>query len=102
MFQAFILKLLVEAVKNPEIRGFAMDLVERLVQSLLPKLVALFPVFGGSLLKQAFELVPNLPDIGELDDAARGVAQKILESDPDIPGLSDIVDLSELLRGFLR
>ena len=110
MIQKFILDLLVQAAKNEEIRAFVFDLVDQLgdkvkddlLPELLPKLVALLPVFGAGLIKEVFDRAPNLPDISNLDDVVKGVAGKILDSDPDIPILSGIVDFSEILRGFLR
>ena len=107
MLQKFILGLLIEAAKNPEIRDFVMDLflkaVKELKADLLPDLMGTFPAFGASLLKSAFELLPNVADLpGDVADLAGDSVKQILESDPDIPGLSDIIDLSELARRWLR
>lgn len=110
MLQSFLLKLLVEAAKNDAIRAFAFDLATklalRLKDDLLPDLleaiVPLIPKFIDAGLKQVFELLPDLPNIDDGVDLAKGVAEKVIATDPDIPGLSEIVDLSELLRGFLR
>ncbi|BCI54929.1 hypothetical protein NIIDNTM18_42070 [Mycolicibacterium litorale] len=110
MLQSILLKLLIEAVKNEEIRAFAFDLATklalRLKDDLLPDLleavVPLIPKFIDAGLKQVVELFPDMPNIPESVDLAKGVAEKVIATDPDIPGLSDIVDLSEILRGFLR
>ena len=106
MLQKFILSLLVQAVQNPQVRAFALDLAMKLAaqlkDDLLPKLVALLPMFGAGLIKEVFDRAPDLPNIDDLDDVARGIATKILDSDPDLGPLSDIVDISEILRGYLN
>jgi len=111
VLQKFILSLLVEASKNEDIRAFVSDLIDQLgdkvkddlLPELLPKLVALLPVFGDALIRQAFELMPGVENIGSGVDVVKGVAEKILESDPDLGPLSDIFDVSEFIRNtFLR
>lgn len=104
MLQNFILKLLLEALKNPEVQAFARDLVVKVTKEhLLPAIVSTFPAFGASLLKSAFEKLPNVADLpGDVAELATDSVKQILESDPDIPGLSDVIDLSELARRWLR
>lgn len=109
MLQKFVLNLLIEALKSPEVREFAADvavkLADQLKDDLLPdlveKVVAVLPLLGAGLIKDVFDRAPNLPDIADIDNAARDVARKILDSDPDLPVLSDIVDISEILRRWL-
>jgi len=43
--------------------------------------------------------VTNLPAAAEL---AGDVAKNIIDADPDIPGLSNVIDLSEILRKWLH
>ena len=107
MLQGFLLKLLVEASKNPEIRDFVSDQVIRLAKALkddlLPDVVGTFPAFGASLLKTAFEKLPNVADIpGEAMDLAADSVKKIVDNDPDIPGLSDLFDLSEWAKRLVQ
>jgi hypothetical protein len=110
MFEGFVVNVLAEASKNPEVRALLNDLlsqaIEELKEDLLPDLMAalvpLIPKFIDAGLKQVFELLPNIPNIPEAADIAKGVVEKVLATDPDIPGLSNIIDLSQILRGFLR
>jgi hypothetical protein len=103
MLQAFILKLLVEAVKNPEIRKFIADQIDQLKDDLLPDIVATFPTFVAAALKVFSDKIPNVEalteDVGEL---ATSTAKTILDSDPDLPVLSNIIDLSEMAKRWLH
>lgn len=106
MLQKFVLDLLVAASKNPDIREFVFELVDRLKDNLLPDLmksvVPLLPVFGDSLIKAFVDHMPDIPNIAEGVDIAKDVAEKIVAADPDLPFVSDVFDLSEMLKGFLR
>lgn len=105
MLQNFIVSLLVKAAQNPEVQKFVADQLARLVTKLkaelLPDLIALFPTFGQAVVKAALDLMPNV-DVPAAVELGKGVAQNIVDSDPDIPGLSDIIDVSEILKGWLR
>lgn len=101
MFEKFVVSVLAEAAKNDDIRNFVADQVSRLKKDLLPDIVATFPAFGASLLKAAFDKLPDIDLPGNVDDLAREGMEKMLESDPDIPGLSNIIDLSEIARRWL-
>lgn len=106
MLEKFVLSVLVAASKNPDVRDFVADQVERLVDKLkadlLPDIVGTFPGFGAGLLKAVFEKLPNVADLpGDVADLAGEAVQQLLNSDPDIPGLSSIIDLSGLARVWL-
>jgi hypothetical protein len=76
-------------------------LVAKLKAELLPDLIALFPTFGSSIIKAALDALPNVANLPEAVELAETVAKNIVDSDPDIPGLSDVIDLSEILRRWL-
>lgn len=100
---AFLLKLLVAAVQNPEIRAFLLEMVEKLADKLLPQIVATFPTFVAAAVKVFADKVPNLTAIPDnVAELALDTAKHILDSDPDLPGISNIVDLSELARKWLN
>jgi hypothetical protein len=100
---AFLLKLLVSAVQNPEIRAFLFEMVEKLADKLLPQIVATFPTFVAAAVKVFADKVPNLEAIAEsIPQLAEDTAKHILDSDPDLPGISNIIDLSELARKWLN
>lgn len=100
---AFLLKLLVSAVQNPEIRAFLFEMVEKLAAKLLPEIVATFPTFVAAAVKVFADKVPNLEAIAEsIPQLAEDTAKHILDSDPDLPGISNIIDLSELARKWLN
>lgn len=106
MIQQFILNLLVEAAKNPEIRAFVADQIARLADKLktdlLPEIIGTFPTFGASLLKTVFDNLPNVAALPEtVAEIATETVKHIADSDPDIPGLSNIIDLSELAKKWL-
>lgn len=107
MLQKFILNLLEQAVQNEKIRAFIFELVEKLgtqlITKLLPDILGTFPTFGASLLKTVFEKLPNIAELpGDVAEIATDSVKHLIDSDPDIPGLSDIVDLSELARKWLH
>lgn len=99
----FLLKLLVSAIQNPDIRAFIFELVEKLAAKLLPDIISTFPTFVGAAMKTFSIKVPNIAEIPDaVGDIAKDVAKQILDSDPDLPGISDIIDLSELARKWLN
>jgi hypothetical protein len=107
MLQKFMLTLLVEAARNEQIREFVADQVARLAtklkEDLLPDVAGLFPAFGASLVKTVFEKLPNVADLpGDVAQIAQDSVQNLIESDPDIPGLSDVIDLSEIFRRWMH
>lgn len=110
MIQSFILKLLVEAVKNPDIRGFLLELFDRMADRLLPKLAAVIPAAVGAGIKGLGDLIPNidLPDVGQVVETVRDGVNELLPQDIDVPLLSDAFesvtgfDLSDVLMGRNR
>jgi hypothetical protein len=79
-------------------------IVDQYTPLIVERLLAILPTVAASAAKVAVEKmvegIPNLPnfklpDVGELTGE---VLDKVLDSDPDIPGLSDIIDVSELFR----
>lgn len=103
VFQKFILNLLVAAAKNPDIRAFVFELIEKLAAKLLPDIISTFPTFVAAAMKTFSIKVPNLAEIPDaVGGIAKDVAKQILDSDPDLPGISDVIDLSELARKWLN
>lgn len=102
MLQQFILDLLIKAAQDPEIQKFVDDRIDRLKKSLLPDIVATFPTFVASAMKVFSIKMPNMAEIPDaIGDLAQDTAQHILDSDPDLPGISDFIDLSELAKKWL-
>lgn len=103
---AFILKLLVAASKDDDIRKFITDtiipaLVKALKEAVLPDLAALNLASGASLIKDVFNKLPGVPDIPETaGELAHGAIEQI-KRDPDLPGLSQIFDASEVATKWL-
>lgn len=83
------------------------ETVDKYLPIVMEKLIALLPTVVSAAVKvaveKAFEMIPNLPNVvlPDVADMATDVVEKILASDPDIPGLSNIIDLSEVLRNLL-
>lgn len=100
MLQKFIINLLVEASEDERVREFVADQVARLVKELkddlLPDIVGTFPTFAASIVKSALDLP------GDIADIAKESVENIVESDPDVPGLSGILDLTELAKKWLK
>lgn len=95
----FLLNLLISAVQNKEIRAFIFELVDHLVT----KIVATFPLFAAAAVKVFADKVPNIEAIVEsVPQLAQDAVKHILDSDPDLPGISNIIDLSELARKWLN
>lgn len=101
MLQDFIIKLIIQAAKDEEIRALATEAVGKFKAELLPDLIALLPTFGSSIIKAAFDNLPNV-NLPAVTDLAGDMAKNIVAADPDIPGLSNIIDLSEILGKWLR
>mgnify|MGYP007115078076 CR=1 FL=1 len=105
MLTKIVVNILAAAAQDERVRAFVADqiarLVERLKAELLPDLIELLPTFGSGVVKAALDQLPdiNLPDASEL---GKDVARNILDADPDLGHLSEIVDVSELLRKWLR
>jgi hypothetical protein len=114
MLNKFILNLLAQASKDPDIAKWVDDRIANLLPKLIAAVTALLPSFGGSILKSFMDRAPNLPNVDDLPGAMQDVAANMIQSlpDVDIPGVSDAVervtgiDLSEdiknILGGFLR
>lgn len=102
MLQNFIIKLIITAAKDPEIQELGAEAVAKIKAEVLPDLIALFPTFGSSIIKAALDALPNVANLPEAAALATDVANNIVDSDPDIPGLSNIIDLSEILKTWLR
>lgn len=101
MFEKFVVDVLAQASKNEDIQAFVGQLKDDLIKDTLQALIPLIPKFVDAGFKELAELIPdfNLPD-GV--DIAKGVTEKVLATDPDLPILSDIFDVSEFLRGLIR
>lgn len=102
MFQSFILRLLVEAVKNPDIRAFMFELVDRLGDRLLPKLGSLIPLAAAAAAKR----LGDIPDsVGDLTEHIRQGVNEALPEGIDIPFISEAwrnvtgFDLSDVIFG---
>lgn len=123
MLQSFATAVLVQAakelLKDAESRAFLIQLAQRFANQLsgdlLPKLLALFPMFSAASLNEFVDLlrragginVPGLPPVGELAERIREVANGEIP-DVDVPGLSDAVktatgfDLTDFLNKLGR
>ena len=100
MLQDFIIKLIITAAKDPEIQKLGAEAVDKIKAEILPDLIALFPTFGSGIIKAALDGLPGVK-IPEAVELAENVAKNIIDADPDIPGLSNVIDLSEILRKWL-
>lgn len=68
-------------------------LVAPLVDAVWPKLEPFLDRKFDELTDKVLALTPLL-----VASAAKATANEVLENDPDIPGLSDVFDLSETIR----
>ncbi|QHB37425.1 hypothetical protein SEA_LEOPARD_18 [Mycobacterium phage Leopard] len=103
---SFLIKLLASAAADPKIQAFVDGRIDKLAtvlkRELLPDLAALFPTFGAAVVKAAFNRIPALDNITDsINDIATGAVEE-LQKDPDIPGLSEIIDVSEMARKWLE
>lgn len=72
-------------------------LVAPLVDLVWPKVEPFLDRKFDELTDKVLALLPLL-----VASAARSTANEILERDPDIPGLSDVFDLSETIRNVVN
>ncbi|QFP94191.1 hypothetical protein SEA_CLARKSON_53 [Mycobacterium phage Clarkson] len=80
-----------------------LDIAGAKLDEMSGRALALIPLAGATVVKQALEAVPGLKlpedfNAADLAEVARGDLNKI--PDIDIPLLSDIFDLTEFLKGF--
>ncbi len=75
-----------------------------IIEKIFAALPALAAAAGKTAVEQAFKQIPNLPNVilPEVGHMTQDVAKTLLDSDPDIPGLSNIIDVSEILRKLLE
>lgn len=77
------------------------DLLAKLGQQLIEKIVAALPVIIAAVVKAVFDRVPSLPNLPDVAKVAQDGITALIDSDPDAPfGLSNIVDLSEIVRKY--
>jgi hypothetical protein len=105
MLKALLVGAIRTALKDPEVRAWLeaqlRSAIKQIKDELLPDLAALMPVFGASLIKEVFNQVPMLDNIGDsVADLATG-AVDVIRADPDLAGLSEIIDLSEIAEKIL-
>lgn len=72
-------------------------LVAPLVDAVWPKLEPFLDRKFDELTDKVLALTPLL-----VASAAKATANEVLERDPDIPGLSDVFDLSETIRNVVN
>jgi len=97
----FLVNLLAAASQDKRIRKFLATvvipaLVKALKEALMPDLASLNLVFGASLLKKAVEKLPGVENITETAGQLATDTIEAIKRDPDIAGLSNIIDLSEI------
>lgn len=99
------------ALKDPEIRQWLEDQRDKTIQlaksELLPPLIAAFPGLATVVVKYVFDRLPGMNMPGTVNEITKGAIESIVEGDPDIPGVSDMIekatgiDVSEMLRKML-
>lgn len=114
MLQKFALALLVAAAKDPDVQQFVDDRLAKLVgpfkddvinevqaelHTLRGDLVGLFPAFGTSIIKSAFDHLPQIGNLPPAADLASSVATNVLDLAHGLPVIGQFTDI---LRGFLR
>jgi hypothetical protein len=103
----FLLNLLVEAVKNKDIRAFLLEVSERMAKVMLPGLASIIPAAVGAGIKAFGGLVPDihLPELDHIVETIRTDVNQMLPDGIDIPFVSDAFrnatgfDLSDILTG---
>jgi hypothetical protein len=95
--QAFLLKLLVQAVENEQIRKFLLEVVDRIAGLLLPKLADLVPVAVGTAVDAAIKQIPgveNLKDVGAVVNSTRDTLNHLIpDFDTGVKALDDLLDM---------
>jgi hypothetical protein len=121
MLQKFALAVLVAASKDPDVQKFVDDRLANLIapfkdditevkdgitneviaelHTLRADLIGLFPAFGTSIIKSAFDHLPQIPNLPAAADLASSVAQNVLDLGHGLPVIGQFTDI---LRGFLR
>jgi hypothetical protein len=114
VLQKFVLNLLIEAAKNPDVQQFVDDRLAKLIgpfkddvtneviaelHTLRQDLIGLFPAFGTSIIKSAFDHLPQIPNLPDAADLASSVATNVLDLAHGLPVIGQFTDI---LRGFLR
>lgn len=87
--QAFAAGVLIKVITDPGVQEAGRKLVADTVTPLIPLVSAAAGAAVGAEFKKMFGGI-----LGKADD--------ILESDPDLPFLSNVFDLSETIRGALN
>jgi len=96
-----LIDLLLKTLQDERVKTWIDERFDKMRKSLMQDVVGLLPTFGTSIIKAAFDKVPSLPNLPNVAEIIPDVAQNIVDADPDIPGLSDIIDLSEILKPWL-
>ncbi len=80
------------------------ELAAKYLPIVLEKLFGVFPTFTAgaikAVLEKLFELAPGLPNVTlpAVTELAGEVIDNVVDDDPDLPIISDIVDVSEMFR----
>lgn len=86
----------------------ATKVAEKVGPWLIEQITKLIPVIVGAVVKAlSDQLSKHLPDFsavasGAVPEIAKAAVDKVIEADPDLPGLSNIFDLSEFLKKSLN
>lgn len=107
MFEKFLVNVVAEAVKNPDIREFLLEFADRIGDHVLPKLASLIPLSVTAGMKQLGDAVGiDIPEsVGELTETVRQEVNEALPQGIDIPILSEVwrnvtgFDLSDTILG---
>lgn len=96
--------ILWEKYLQPWLDDKSKELVDTYLPQVLEKLASLFPMLiasaGKTIVEAAFRVAPGLPNVTlpDVKELTEGVIDAAVDSDPDIPGISEIIDLSEMFR----
>lgn len=80
------------------------ELVDKYLPVVIEKILGMFPTFTAGaakvVIEKMFDLAPGLPNVTlpEVPELAGEVIDKVVDGDPDFPIISDIVDVSEMIR----
>jgi hypothetical protein len=105
--QNFLVSILVKLLSDPKVQAFLMQIVDRLAETLLPKLAAVIPAAVAAGIKGLGGLIPDihLPGLDNITETIRSDVNALLPEDIDIPILSDAfekitgLDLTDILTG---